>query len=147
MKRDDKGECKGCQKPKYFSNKTLELCGDCNYKRNHKGKDRFTVAKEKQNSKPRTYIKHKIKPFKTTGEKDMFLIIWNERLHYCTNCKIWLGDEPKAWMFAHDKPKSTHNEERLNKENVDLHCWDCHSCKDHQGIEAYNKRKDMYLNK
>ena len=146
MKQDKKGICRGCKKERYFANLTLELCGDCNYKKNHAGKNRFEIAKERKDKKPRVYKKRTIKFSKPTGELTMNREIWEEREHICVNCKIYLGNEPKAWMFAHRKPKSTHPELRLVKLNTELHCWDCHDCLDKQGEEAYNKRTDMYLN-
>ena len=121
---------------KYIQSKTKQLCSRCVYKRNHNGKTEIEVAKEKQKLKPFKPIKTKHKPPKVTGEREMFLEIWNEREHYCSNgekCKnskngigMYLGSEPKTFYFSHIKPKSTHPELRLVKSNVDLLCYDCH---------------------
>jgi len=78
---------------------------------------------------------------KSTGEKELFMQIWNERDRRCSNCHAFLGWEPKTWNFAHIKPKSTHPELRLSKENIALLCWDCHYALDFGGKEIFNKRK------
>lgn len=64
---------------------------------------------------------------KATGEREMFLEIWDERPHICTNpkCKKPLG-EPKVHYFAHIKPKGKYPELRLVKSNVRLLCMECH---------------------
>lgn len=74
----------------------------------------------------RTALKKKFP--KKTGEKELFLEIWNERPHYCTNtnCKEYLGEEPLTHYFAHLKSKGAHGELRLNKDNITLLCFDCH---------------------
>lgn len=65
---------------------------------------------------------------KKTGEREMFLEIWQERPHYCTNknCNKWLGNEPRTFFFSHIKPKSVYPQLRLNKNNIQLLCFDCH---------------------
>lgn len=82
---------------------------------------------------------------KKTGERDVFLEIWNERPHVCSNCQAPLGDEPKTFMFSHNKGKGAHDELRLVKSNIDLHCWDCHDARDCRGKDAYNARKNLFL--
>lgn len=66
---------------------------------------------------------------KATGERELFIEIWNERPHFCEeeSCGKWLGNEPRAWFFSHEKPKSTHPELRLEKSNVKLRCLECHT--------------------
>lgn len=78
---------------------------------------------------------------KATGEKALFLEIWEEREHYCDNCKCHLGDEPLVFFFGHIKPKSVYPELRLDKKNIALWCFDCHQAHDHIGMNAFNKRK------
>jgi 5-methylcytosine-specific restriction endonuclease McrA len=63
---------------------------------------------------------------KTTGERNFFLQIWEEREHKCQCCGTNLGDEPIVHFFSHLLPKSTHPELRLEKENIWLKCKDCH---------------------
>lgn len=74
-------------------------------------------------SKPTKKYVYKRKP---TGERNLFLLIWNERPHICTHCYIHLGNEPKTYHFSHIKPKSTHPELRLSKDNIQLLCLPCH---------------------
>lgn len=130
QKNDRINECKCCGKEKYIQNKFLQYCAECIYKRNHKGKTKVEVAK-------------KPKVVKKTGEKTMFIEIWNEREHICENCKKYLGELPKAYMFAHIVPKSVDNKNRLNKENVRLLCWDCHDALDKQSRDNYEKRRNI----
>lgn len=107
----------------YIVNKRYNLCYECNFKRLHKGLSSFEykLLKQKENIKKRTKKKNK-------GEKELFLEIWNEKAHYCENkkCNKWLGHEPKAIFFSHRKPKSIYPELRLDKNNIDLLCQDCH---------------------
>lgn len=87
----------------------------------------------------------KQKPRKVTGEGDMFIKeVWNRRNHECDNCCDNLGNEPKAYMFAHDKGKGAHNELRLVSANILLLCRDCHYAKDSRGKKAFDERKDLH---
>lgn len=78
---------------------------------------------------------------KSTGERELFLEIWNERLHYCINCKINLGNEPRVHYFSHIKPKGKYPELRLDKNNIQLLCFDCHYAHDFQTRNKYEERK------
>lgn len=127
-----KKECSECKKTRYIQNKRKNLCSECVFKLSHKGKTQGEVYTERSRKKHKNY--------KTTGEKALFLEIWNERLHICENCKTPLGEEPKIWMFAHVKPKSVSSSLRLIKENIRLLCYDCHDALDKQGKAAYEKR-------
>jgi len=80
---------------------------------------------------------------KKIGEKEIFFEIWEEREHYCKNCKSYLGEEPIAQFFAHIKPKSTHPKLRLDKNNIILLCSDCHYALDFRGINAYKEREKL----
>lgn len=80
---------------------------------------------------------------KSTGEKKLFLEIWNERIHYCINCNEYLGNEAKAHYFSHIKPKGLYPELRLDKSNIQLLCFDCHYAYDFQSKEKYNERKNQ----
>ncbi len=82
---------------------------------------------------------------KVTGEAEMFKEIWSEREHRCTNCKCHLGDEAKAFFFAHILPKGRHPELRLVKTNVMICCFDCHQQYDQGTKEGYAKRFNLYL--
>lgn len=133
MLRCVKGICRECGKETYIQNKTKQMCSKCIFKSTHDGKSKNEVYIERKNKTP--------KKFKITGERDLFLEIWNERIHICENCKTPLGEEPKIWMFAHIIPKSVKNILRLTKENIRLLCYDCHDALDKQGKVAYEKRK------
>ena len=87
----------------------------------------------------------KIKPRKPTGERDLFLMIWELRPHVCTHCETPLGHEAKAGYFAHIKPKSTHPELRLDENNIRLLCLECHHAYDMQGKKSFEKRSFTQL--
>lgn len=108
-----KGICKGCEKETYIANKFYSLCKFCNSKRLNEGR----VSKT-----------NKVKSVKkkASGEKGLFIEIWGERPHYCTACGKWLGYEPKTHYFSHIKAKSVHPELRLDKNNIQLLCFECH---------------------
>ena len=144
------GVCKQCGRETFIQNKTKCLCSECVYKNNHGGKSRFEVAKEKQMSKPIKFPKPKpvtkkyVYKRKTTGEKKMFLKIWGERFHVCSNCGKLLGDVPKSYMFSHREAKGANGKNRLNPDNIDLLCFDCHFARDMQSREVFDKRKDIF---
>jgi len=138
------GICKQCGKETFIQNKTKCLCGDCVYRNNHGGKSRIQVALEKKAQKPLIFAK-KMSRCKVTGERDLFINIWEIRPHYCTNCGKWLGNEPRTYMFSHRIAKGVNGKERLNPDNIDLLCFDCHFARDMQGEEMFNKRSNKVV--
>ena len=78
---------------------------------------------------------------KITGERDMFIEIWNEREHICENCNQELSYEPRVHYFSHIKSKGAHPSLRLEKSNIQLLCMDCHYAYDFQGKVAFENRK------
>lgn len=144
-----KGVCKGCGKEREIQNKTKCWCSECVYRRSHGGKSPLEVQIEKQKikqSQQNNTTKKKStfsRVIKVTGEREMFLEIWEEREHFCTNpdCRKFLGHEPKTYFFSHIKPKSTHPELRLEKSNIRLLCFDCHFAVDHQGKKIRDEEK------
>lgn len=127
------GKCSGCGKQVHIQNKTLNLCPECVYKKNHGGKTRQERQIELNKAKQ--------KKQKSTGEREIFKEIWLQRPHYCINCGMWLGPIPKSWMFSHRVAKGVSEKERLNPTNIDLLCFDCHFARDMQGKGAYEKRR------
>lgn len=117
--------CRQCNKSYYIQNKTKHLCSECVYKNNHNGKSRYEVQREKQRNTPikKNPIKYRRKK---TGEKELFLAIWEERKHICNTCGRYLGEEPLVHYFSHIKSKGSHPELRLDKDNIELLCFDCH---------------------
>ena len=128
----NRGICVKCNRENIINSKGL--CVDCVYKNNHEGKTRFQIQIERHNEKikklkeqgkpPSSSIKYK--PKKPTGERELFLQIWNERPHYCVKCQKFLGHEPKVYFFSHKKSKGSHPELRLVKDNIELLCEECH---------------------
>lgn len=143
------GVCKGCGKDTIIQNKVRYLCKDCVYKLNHAGKTPAQVQQERQRErsldkpnpiKPRRYIYKR----RDTGEKQIFLEIWNERQHQCENCGASLGNIPKNYMFSHIVAKGVNSKLRLDKSNIKLLCWDCHYALDFRGKEHYDQRKNNF---
>lgn len=132
------GICKQCGRKTFIQSKIKHLCADCVYKNNHGGKSRQQVAQEK--AKAKTLKPIKTKPKKATGERQMFLQIWNTRPHHCVNCGKYLGEEPRAGYFSHREAKGVNNSNRLNPDNIDLLCFDCHFARDMQGQKVFEKR-------
>lgn len=70
----------------------------------------------------------KYKKRKKTGEWDMFLEIWSKTKHHnCEKCNRDLGRVPAPIYFSHIVPKSKSNALRLDPNNIELLCGDCHS--------------------
>lgn len=61
-----------------------------------------------------------------TGEKALFLEIWDERSHVCSCCSAALGEEPKPIFFSHLLSKGAYPAFRLLKRNIWLKCEECH---------------------
>lgn len=135
--------CKRCQTPQYLF--ARGMCQPCSREDAAQDTDSFRTYTTQGiliegTTKPlrRTKIKTQRK---TTGEKELFIEIWAEREHVCTNCKEHLGDEPLAHYFAHILAKGKHPDLRLVKTNIMLLCFDCHYAYDHQTKEHYARRK------
>lgn len=134
-------DCIQCGKNRPVNSKGI--CQECIFKINHNGKSQQEVYSErqraKQGSKPKSYSSIKYKPKKATGERDLFLEIWEERPHFCQNPKCpnknceqgtFLGDEPLVYFFSHIKSKGAFPELRLVKTNIEILCGDCHHQED-----------------
>lgn len=111
-----KGICSECGHDTVIVNRTRMLCDGCNYRRLHGGMSRAEVARKRR--KPRNRQK--------TGELDLFIEIWGSRPHYCVKCGKWLGNEPKPVFFSHIKSKGARPDLRLDPNNIELLCEECH---------------------
>lgn len=150
MKNDlRKGICKGCGKTTIIQNKVKFFCKDCVYKANHGGKTQAQIQQERKAEKalkptiPTRCKKYTYKK-RNTGERQVFLEVWDERPHLCENCGNELGNIPKNYMFSHIKAKSICSSLRLDKSNIRLLCWDCHYALDFRGKEYYEQRKGKF---
>jgi len=135
--KPEKGVCSSCGANRWYAHKAKKLCKYCNEKRK-------ASEKKARGKKPYAYKR------KPTGERDVFIEIWNERPHECEHCGKPLN-EPLVHYFAHIKPKRTHPELRLKKSNIRILCYDftngedgCHWCFDHGTPEQFEARKDKY---
>ena len=123
----------GGKKETLLVNVGRKLCFKHNNERLNKGKEK---------KKPfRKLSKKKRKP---TGEGAMYKIIWDERPHVCTNCQIYLGDEPCAQFFAHIVRKSKGEQYRLDQNNVRILCLACHMAMDQGTREQFEKRAKVF---
>lgn len=121
-------------------NKVCILCGRDNEP--HFSKKRCKSCASKSYSKPeRTAIKKK--PKEATGEREVFLKIWKERPHVCTNCQDPLGNEPLAHFFAHILSKKRRPDLKLDPNNIMILCSDCHYAYDFRSKEEFEKRKKL----
>ena len=111
-----KGICSECGYDTVIVNRTRMLCDGCNYRRLHGGMSRAEVARKRR--KPRNRQK--------TGELGLFIEIWGSRPHYCVKCGKWLGNEPKPVFFSHIKSKGARPDLRLDPNNIELLCEECH---------------------
>lgn len=62
--------------------------------------------------------------------------IWEEREHRCADCKVWIH-EAKYHNFAHGKKGRVSEKDCLDKDNIKLKCFACHSNNDH-GLSVKN---------
>lgn len=99
-----------------IQNKFKKLCSECIFKENHEGLSKAEYYKKRSKNKAK----------KITGERDLFLEIWVERPHYCVKCGKHLGRDPRSFYFSHIKSKGSHPELRLDKNNIELLCRECH---------------------
>lgn len=100
----------------YIQNRTKWLCAECVFKMNHEGMNKVEYYKKRSKC---------YKP-KKTGELDLFKQIWEIRPHYCTNCGKWLGSILNVSFFSHIRSKGACPELRLDPNNIELLCVECH---------------------
>lgn len=111
------------------------LCDECNYAKKKAGKPEKRELNDnikkkienyasiiqpktiKKRDKGRKSIK---KIYKTTGERNLFMEIWNERLHVSEVSGTPLGEDPKAGFFAHCLSKGAFPGFRLRKDGIFL---------------------------
>lgn len=146
------GDCLGKDGKYTFCGKTnvpiVSSRGHCMYCSN---KWKNEQKKEKNKGKIKTTNKGLRKP---TGELAMFLEIWREmevprKCEHCGRPQLVF----RVDCFAHIKPKGTHPELRLNKDNIwfscsyfdDTHGWyGCHTSQTFESKEKFNARKNSY---
>lgn len=58
--------------------------------------------------------------------QSLFMEIWKERPHVCVKCGKKLGPEPLAVYFSHKKSRGSHPELKMDKNNIELLCYNCH---------------------
>jgi len=138
MFKPSKGICKECEKETLIVVKK-GLCAKCN----HVQKKEKSVHVKKTGAKVTR---------KATGEKELFLRIWDERPHRCEVC----GDDiemPGPSNFAHLLSKGAYSSLRLVSENIAIACESCHyqldfgSTKDDPMFSDLLKRKEKLKRK
>ena len=83
------------------------------------------------------------------AQNEFFLKIWKKRKHYCESCGIWLGYEPRTYMFDHLLEKNKYADLRFEENNIFLCCFECHGLKTNGFVTekhaiAINKVKNEY---
>ena len=134
------GICSKCGFEGVFGNVGRRLCTRCNQERLNALKPPKKAPVTTQKPLKKSTFKYRRK---ATGEKDLFVEIWEEREHICEHCGIPI-QEPTASNFAHIKAKSVRPDLRLDKTNIALYCRDCHDAYDCRGIDKFNARKNLY---
>jgi 5-methylcytosine-specific restriction endonuclease McrA len=79
-----------------------------------------------------TYKSKKKKSRREEGEKmiSFFFFYWDKyKPHNCANCGIYLGKEPKTYMFDHLLEKSKYPELKYEELNICYLCLNCHDRK------------------
>lgn len=108
--------CKGCGRKRLIVNRTRMLCDRCNQERLH------GCSREERYSK-----KQRVKKSKTSsGELALFKEIWSEREHICCKCGRVLLEPMRVHYFSHIHSKGARPDLRLNKDNIELLCMECH---------------------
>jgi len=155
--------CKGCKKSRPIVNRKHLFCQPCNQSRlralqpESEGEWGKTLPEQEKGRKsPKNRVKRVgIAPHPTpiarnkglkrvrkpTGEAVMFLKIWAERAHICTNCGAGLGNEARTYYFSHIKSKGAHPELRLKADNIQLLCFECHSLFDTGTQKQFQERR------
>lgn len=62
--------------------------------------------------------------------QSLFLEIWKERPHLCSECGKRLGEDPLPIFFSHIKSRGAHPELKMDKNNIELLCSACHRWRD-----------------
>ena len=103
-----------------------------------KQKQKFKRKGKKEKYRKRNPIKN---DKKKAQERDLFVEIWNERPHYCENCKESLGVNQKCIILAIFKSKGAYPSLRLVKSNIELLCLQCHQLWDFGDRNEFKNRK------
>lgn len=149
-------ECKSCGKSYEIGNSFHKLCHKCNEIRlkERRGVNVDNVVDiPKRDIKIRKIItkvstivsgdspcKHEIvNPYNVAGQLELFKRIWDEREHICQHCDEPLGDELVVHYFSHIYPKSIRPWLKLDPDNIELLCFECHT--EHDFGKRKNKLK------
>lgn len=109
--------------------------------------DRITARlKRALGNKPRPTKNRRLKyRRKTTGEARVFKEIWDEREHVCSNCGAPLPEPMRTYYFSHRLSKKRRPDLRLEKANIDLHCFECHYSRDFETAAKYMARQKKVM--
>lgn len=110
------GVCKKCGQQGFIVNKTHYLCDKCNQIRLH------GCSRQERYIKKRKVVKTK----KPSGELALFTEIWFERDHICNKCGRVLHEPMRVHYFSHIHSKGARPDLRLDKNNIELLCMECH---------------------
>lgn len=106
-----------------------------------------TSLKRKPTNKAMLFIVDSV--LKVYKYSEVFINIWNKRVHKCESCGVPLGNEAKKYMFDHLLEKSVYPELAEEEINIFLCCLDCHTKKTaghptEIHLKAINQIKQIY---
>lgn len=120
--------CKKCNLKKPIAN-SRGICVDCVYERNHQGKSRDQVSKERRVKKNIV-----LKSDMFAQDEQFYELCFNLKLQICEECgkklpNIFRDENGKIiarHRYSHILPKSTYPRLRHNIDNINILCFDCH---------------------
>ena len=80
-----------------------------------------------------------------------FLDYWAKTpVKVCRSCGVWLGNEPRTYMFDHLLEKEKYPEFKYEEDNIFLCCLECHDAKNKgypklKHEEAIQRAREKYL--
>ena len=78
--------------------------------------------------------------------KQFFMRYWKEnKQHTCEVCRVWLGSDPRTYMFDHVLEKSKYPELAFEEENIMYLCLLCHDKKTRGHHDIITKERVEYL--
>ena len=83
---------------------------------------------------------------KSSEMKQFFMRYWKEnKQHTCEVCRVWLGSDPRTYMFDHVLEKSKYPELAFEEENIMYLCLLCHDKKTRGHHDIITKERVEYL--
>jgi hypothetical protein len=141
--------CKDCKKSFFIQNKNKHLCSDCVFKRNHEGKSKADVYRERCSNNFEKALERKKRDER-----------WYKYLHdilpnKCNECGKPLnkkfrenGKILNKWQYSHIYSKGAYPKYRWHKANGERLCFSCHQrwdFGDRENMKIFQKNKDLIV--